>query len=210
MTSKEKILKAGEDLLYRQGYTSTSVDDIAALSGVSKSNFYYHFKAKEDLGLAVLDRRADELNVLLHATLCHPELGPVEQLNAFADAVISHHAQLGNTGGCPFGNLVAEMSEHSERMRERLSNLFCGLSSTVCSVVQAGQESGELRPEADPEDYAALFVHAVQGMCLLVKCHRTMERQGAGLRLLIQLMCSSSSSDSVSCSGWNEGTNSVA
>ncbi len=45
---------------------ATSIDLIVRESGVSKSNIYYHFKSKEDIILAVVDRQIDwfQLNVL--------------------------------------------------------------------------------------------------------------------------------------------------
>lgn len=55
--SKEKhrkIIAAAVDLFARNGYDGTSVDDIAALAGVSKQTVYSHFGSKENLfGLSV-------------------------------------------------------------------------------------------------------------------------------------------------------------
>ncbi len=43
------------------GYNHTSLDDVLRESGVGKGNFYYHFKSKEDLGYAILDRLVEAL-----------------------------------------------------------------------------------------------------------------------------------------------------
>ena len=45
------------DLFHDHGYQGTGLEDILSSSGVCKSNFYYHFKSKEELGLKVIERR---------------------------------------------------------------------------------------------------------------------------------------------------------
>jgi AcrR family transcriptional regulator len=44
------------EIVARHGYSGTSVREVVALAGVSKSAFYEHFKSKEDCFLATLDR----------------------------------------------------------------------------------------------------------------------------------------------------------
>ncbi len=54
--TRDQILNAAARLMHVQGYQSTSLDDVLRESGVSKGNFYYYFKSKEDLGYAIIDR----------------------------------------------------------------------------------------------------------------------------------------------------------
>ena len=54
-TTKERILQAGYGLLYREGFTRTSLDAIAAAAGVTKRTLYYHFDSKDALVAAVLE-----------------------------------------------------------------------------------------------------------------------------------------------------------
>src|SRR5512141_2380504 len=112
--SKEKLLQVSRDLFYRNGFLATSADDIIAHAKVSKSNFYYHFRSKEDLGLAVLDARCGELGHRVAASLRNRGLRPVERLRRFVVPLLDSQSAH-EPGGCPFGNLVAEMSEHSAR-----------------------------------------------------------------------------------------------
>src|SRR5260221_11396928 len=134
MSSREKILQVALEQFYRSGYQATSVDDIIAQAGVSKSNFYYHFKSKEELGATVLDIRGSEFGMLLAKTLCNEDLSPKQRLRCFLDCV--HQAQDASLGkcGCPFGNLVAEMAEHSEKFRCQLSEVFGGLARTMTGL----------------------------------------------------------------------------
>src|SRR5439155_162504 len=55
-TTRDAILHAASRLMHVKGYNATSIDDVLRESGIGKGNFYYHFKSKEDLGHAILDR----------------------------------------------------------------------------------------------------------------------------------------------------------
>src|ERR1041385_2769739 len=124
MSSREKILDVSLELFYRNGYQATSVDDIIALAKVSKSNFYYHFKSKEDLGLLVLNQRREDLMRSLDCMLGDCDECPKVRLLRFVDHLVDSQEAEMKKGGCPFGNLVAEMADHSERFRCYLVEVF--------------------------------------------------------------------------------------
>lgn len=48
-SSKEKILKAAEDIFAKEGFDGVRVDDIAKQAGVNKALIYYYFKSKKDI-----------------------------------------------------------------------------------------------------------------------------------------------------------------
>src|SRR3990170_7033533 len=55
--ARERILEAAYALFAHQGTRSVGVDAIIEKSGVAKMTLYRHFKSKQDLVLAFLDRR---------------------------------------------------------------------------------------------------------------------------------------------------------
>ncbi|WP_263297740.1 TetR/AcrR family transcriptional regulator [Neobacillus bataviensis] len=56
MREKEKIIiEAGMKLFASKGFSSTSIQEIATESGISKGAFYLHFKSKDELLLAILE-----------------------------------------------------------------------------------------------------------------------------------------------------------
>lgn len=188
MSSREKILQVALEQFYRGGYQATSVDDIIAQACVSKSNFYYHFKSKEDLGTAVLAIRGADLTQVLSRTLCNDDMSPRGRLQSFlAFLYTAQDANLGK-GGCPFGNLVAEMAEHSEKFRCQLSDVFGSLARTVTDLIEEGQERGEFRRDVGAADMAMLVVQTVQGMLLLTKCHKSVDCLKRGADTLVRLI----------------------
>ncbi|NLH99845.1 MAG: TetR/AcrR family transcriptional regulator [Chthonomonadales bacterium] len=188
MNNRDRILQTAGEMLYRQGYNSTSVDDIAAAAGVSKSNFYYHFPSKEDLGLAVLSIRREKLERLLVDTLRDTSRGPLSRLAGFLSALLDHQEDELERRGCPFGNLVAEMTEHSERMRCFLHGVFQDMIGDIAAVIAEGQSVGQIRDDLDAQAVARLLVQTIQGMHLIVKCDRDARAARVSGNLLIDLI----------------------
>jgi AcrR family transcriptional regulator len=74
--TRERILDAAETAVLAKGFTATSIDELIAAVGITRSGFFYHFKDKSELAegllrryleqdeeiLDELFRRADELN----------------------------------------------------------------------------------------------------------------------------------------------------
>ncbi len=56
------ILDAADRLLARYGYKKMTMDDVAKEVGIGKGTIYLHFKSKEEIALARVDRIVDRLN----------------------------------------------------------------------------------------------------------------------------------------------------
>ena len=60
--TRQKILDAAEKLFARQGFESTSLRSIIASAGVNLAAIHYHFRGKEGLIQAVIERRFARVN----------------------------------------------------------------------------------------------------------------------------------------------------
>ena len=58
-TTRDHIVEAADQLFYRQGYEHTSFADIADAVHISRGNFYYHFKTKDEILDAVINVAAE-------------------------------------------------------------------------------------------------------------------------------------------------------
>lgn len=192
MCNRDRILEAATDLFYRNGYRGTSVDDIGAAAGVSKSNFYYHFTSKEELGVAVLARRRADMETLAAATLGDGRADAADRLARFLAGLEQLQVSYMANGGCPFGNFVVEMAEHSERFRAFVGDTFVTLTERIAVVVAEAQRAGAIRSDAAPHDLAALVLMAVQGMHVITKCYRSTATFHEGSRLLLRLVAAGS------------------
>ena len=53
--TRQMILEKAFLMIYQNGYQSTSIDKIIETTDLTKGAFYYHFKNKETMGLAVIE-----------------------------------------------------------------------------------------------------------------------------------------------------------
>ncbi|MBC3767194.1 TetR/AcrR family transcriptional regulator [Neptunicella marina] len=65
MDKREQLVSVAQQLFYKQGITATGIDKILAQSGVSKRTLYNHFKSKDELIVAALQRRDKEFMTML-------------------------------------------------------------------------------------------------------------------------------------------------
>ncbi len=83
--TREKILLVARSLFGRFGPRKTTVDEIAEGAGVGKGTIYYHFKAKDEIFLEVVQREAEELSLRLKKAISSCTT-PQGQLQAFFTA----------------------------------------------------------------------------------------------------------------------------
>lgn len=79
--TKNKILDASLELYRTKGYEKTTILDIVDAMGTSRGAFYHHFKTKEEVLWAILDRReTDIFDVYFEELLKESELTGIEKL----------------------------------------------------------------------------------------------------------------------------------
>ena len=123
--NKFKILDATVKLMGEQGFSRVSVDDILKESQVQKSNFYYHFKSKEDIAIAALSEMLAKVDdEIWQGILQDKALSPKDRLEKLVAHLIETFERNQGKMGDPFGNLVAEMGDHNQRFQEKLNDYF--------------------------------------------------------------------------------------
>ncbi|MBT5667097.1 MAG: TetR/AcrR family transcriptional regulator [Rhodospirillaceae bacterium] len=63
--TRELILRFAESAVLEKGFAATSIDELIAAVGITKSGFFYHFKDKSDLAKALLRRYLDAEDAIL-------------------------------------------------------------------------------------------------------------------------------------------------
>jgi TetR/AcrR family transcriptional regulator, transcriptional repressor for nem operon len=58
--TKKRILDAAHEAVVEKGFGATSIDELLAATGVSKSGFFYHFSDKTELARALIERYIEE------------------------------------------------------------------------------------------------------------------------------------------------------
>jgi TetR/AcrR family transcriptional repressor of nem operon len=189
LNSKQKIINETIKLIHAKGFNNTSIQDILDAAAVTKSNFYYHFETKEQLGFDVLAERMRQFyESAIKPSLDNEQLTPLQRVHGFLDQLMAIGVSPQGELGCPFGNLAQEMSAVHEPLRQALSQFFKAGAELLEWCFEEGKRQGELR-EALPSKHLAEFVLAqMQGTFLLRKTHKEpalVERNVEMLRQII-------------------------
>jgi AcrR family transcriptional regulator len=70
---RRAILDAATEVFLRSGYLGTNMDEIAALSAVSKQTVYKHFASKEALFVEIVTSMTNEAGDLVHIKMLQPD-----------------------------------------------------------------------------------------------------------------------------------------
>lgn len=109
MGTKQTIAEIADDLFYKQGYEHTSFADIAEKVGISRGNFYYHFKSKDEILAAVIEQRLKKTNEMLNDWES-AEQTAFERVRCFIRILIMNKAKI-RLYGCPVGTLTTELAK---------------------------------------------------------------------------------------------------
>lgn len=192
LSSREKIVNSAIDLISSKGFDGMSVADILELSGVTRSNFYYHFKTKEQLGHTVLDLMIEEVkDKYIHQTLLNTSLSPVNRIESLFDAMAMKMTESCCDQGCPFTNLATETSDYYPAFREKLDNYFTYFQKIIKETLDEGLKSGEFSFSNDPESVARLIISSVLGMMVLAKTSKKTDIIYNNKHILLNLLSQS-------------------
>ncbi|AUH63293.1 TetR/AcrR family transcriptional regulator [Paracoccus zhejiangensis] len=121
-TTRELIVEQADALFYEGGYEATSFAEIAAALGISRGNFYHHFKTKDDILDAVITRRVEKTRVLLDGWQAEA-IDPRARILSFIRLVIANRAKI-MAFGCPVGTLASELAKLDHAAQDRAAEIF--------------------------------------------------------------------------------------
>src|SRR5947209_12739754 len=108
-TTRDHIVEAADQLFYRHGYEHTSFSDIADVVQISRGNFYFHFKTKDEILDAVIDRRLADTRTMLERWEIEGK-APADRIRSFIQILIANRADI-KRYGCPVGTLCTELAK---------------------------------------------------------------------------------------------------
>ena len=150
-----------------RGVAATTLDDVRAMSGTSKSQLYRHFPDKDALVHAVVKRQGE--NVLDVNTRGLARLNSIRGLELWRDAVIQRVTVRNGAHGCALGSLAAELADVDEDARVLLASLFQAWERLFVDGFVRMKNRGVLREESDEEVLATAMIAALQGGYLLAQ-----------------------------------------
>ena len=126
LSRRDHLVETAMKLFSRHGFRATGIDTVLAESGVAKKTLYNHFKSKDELIIAALQRRDEEFITVMREGVARLAPGQdgdprMARIMAFFDTV-NEWAQSEGFSGCTFINASAEYPRREDPIHVACAN----------------------------------------------------------------------------------------
>ncbi len=155
LVRREQIVEAALDLAAEQGLRRLSIAAVARRVGLVPSGIYRHFKSKDEILAALLDRV--EQRLLTNVTLARKE--NADPLECLKDVLLRHIRFLreGKVIFIPRTIFSEDIHAGNPKLRQRVLQIFTNYIGQIGEVVAQGQARGCIRPELDVQTVVMMF-----------------------------------------------------
>ncbi|WP_336622744.1 TetR/AcrR family transcriptional regulator [Wenyingzhuangia sp. 2_MG-2023] len=161
--TRQTILQKGFDLIYTKGYQTTSIEDILSTTQVTKGAFYYHFRNKEEMGLAII-------NELMKPTLqtsfvdLQKEENPLKGIYNLMKHLLLENDFLKVEYGCPASNFTQEMTPWNTHFSKALNEIIQTWIQVMTDALNSGIEKGFVSKETNTKQVTIFVISGYWGI----------------------------------------------
>lgn len=177
-TTRELIVTAADDLFYRQGFEATSFADVASAVGISRGNFYHHFKSKDEILDAVIALRVRRTRGMLEEWESTDEQ-PGQRIRCFIRILIRNQSKLMRYG-CPVGTLCIELAKLGHPAQTAAGDIFTLFREWL------RRQFEQLGRKRDADELALHVLARSQGVATLAQTYH----DSAFVEREVELLCS--------------------
>lgn len=158
------ILQKAFELIYEKGYQTTSVDEIIATTQVTKGAFYYHFKTKDEMGLAIIN---ELMKPSFKNTFIEPIQNtedPLDSLYLLMENILMNNDFIKVQYGCPASNFTQEMAPWNIDFTKTLNDLSMQWENAMIHALEKAKKNGTLSQEINAKGVAVFVMSGYWGI----------------------------------------------
>jgi AcrR family transcriptional regulator len=181
---RQQILDAARTCFLRNGFHTTSMQDVIAEAGLSVGAVYRYFKSKNDIVEAIAEQYASQVSDLLAALIADPDRSLVDVMQGAVGVI---DANIGPDGPMRLAVQVWAEALRDARVGQIAEHVYSRLRGNFVTVARRAVETGELPAETDPEATGAALFSLVIGYGLqkMLTGRPDHDTYVAGLRALL-------------------------
>ncbi len=158
--TRRRIIEGAAAEIRERGVAVTTLDDVRARTGTSKSQLFHYFPdGKEELLLAVAQFEAGQVMAAQQ-----PQLGELASWAAWKrwrDTVVSHYRERGQF--CPLNVLISQLGRATPGAQAVVGEMLRGWQNELEAGIRRMQDKGEVSPRLNVERTAAALLAGLQG-----------------------------------------------
>ena len=174
--TRERILDTAQALILESGYAGVSVDAIIRELGMTKGAFFHHFKNKNEMGLALIQRYADEgiemfISFLARAKKLSDD--PVPQICILIGLYEEVFEGLTEPfPGCLLASYIYELRQFNEDTRAIINHEFLLSRKALARIFRQAMKKYPPSEKVDPASLADGLMVCFEGAFILAKSLR--------------------------------------
>jgi len=162
----EKAMQA----FWARGYRATSIDDLCAATGLSRSSIYAAYGGKRALLHRSLERYEAQTLARIDAALSGA--APIHMaISGFIDGLIDRIVAGPGRAGCFIGNCATELAGQDRATAARVRQSLTRIEAAFEDALVRARARGEIAADADVASLARFLVSGIQGLRLVGKAN---------------------------------------
>lgn len=174
--TRKAIMDAAQGLILETGYSAASVDAVIARAGITKGAFFYHFRSKAELALALVRRDADADAAHLQGILDRAEAlsrDPLQQLLICIGLYEEETAKLTVPyPGCLYASFIYESQLFDAATMQVVREVFSHWTQRIGAKLEAAMRMYPPRLPVDVRTLAEMSLALAEGAFILSKVQR--------------------------------------
>lgn len=161
------VLDAATECFRRRGLNAASIRDLAGEMGIAGPSLYNTFGCKRTLFVQALDRYVEGALRCRFAEL--EGRGPKAAIRAFVAEFMEQALGASEPGRCLLINTAMEVDPQDTELTAKVISYLGEIEAFLRRNLQRAVAAGEIPPELDPEQTAAMLLTALLGFSVLAR-----------------------------------------
>lgn len=157
---KDQILQTAAELMQTRAFSAFSYQDIADRLGITKAAIHSHYRTKELLGNALLEKNVEDLKEFQHTvdSSCDDVWDKFDLFISAAKSMVVDENKV-----CPVSVLQVEHNVIQESMQKAVGRFYMQNKDWWVELLKQGRGEGAMVFHGNTEDQAELILAAIQG-----------------------------------------------
>jgi TetR/AcrR family transcriptional regulator, transcriptional repressor for nem operon len=161
------VVDAARDVFWSRGYSATSVDDLAAATGLGKGSLYGAFGDKHALFVRALDNYCTAAADRVSAQLRQSGVPAIDRLSAHVRAIVADIIADSEGRGCLMAKSSVELGGADSDVDRLVGESLRRWQSDLADCLVEAQADGSITAEADPHALATALLALLRGLEVL-------------------------------------------
>lgn len=184
--TKDRLVETAIEMVWKNSYSSVSVDDICKAADIRKGSFYHYFKSKADLAIAAMEQHYQNSKEDFDNAFS-PANAPVERFKRLADLAYEKQRvaaeKYGHVCGCPFASLGSEMASQDDLIRKQADRIFRRYLRYYESTIRDLVAEGLLPDDTDITARAEEVTSYICGQVMMARVQNSLEPLARDLKV---------------------------